>query len=170
MLMSALPSGRLLVASFALAALAAVAGCSSSSSSGGATSPGANDDSGVIGCGGDKRAEAYSAGMGQKGTGGIFRFELANANPAPETTGTEVWTLKVTDAAGAAVTDATFPVMKPWMPEHGHGTSTVTVTNNHDGTYTLDPMYLYMLGLWEIDITAASSGKSDSTSFYFCLQ
>lgn len=151
--------------------LAGMIGCSSSSSSStGSTSSASDTDAQAIGCGGDKRAETYAAGMGQMGTTGTFHFILMNANPAPETTGTEVWTLKLTDASGAAVTDATFPVMKPWMPEHGHGTATVEITNNKDGTYTLNPMYLFMLGLWEVDMTASAGGKTDSTSFFFCLQ
>jgi hypothetical protein len=168
---SRLAVGSWLGAVITYAALAStVAACSSGSSSGSTSSSNAGDDAAVIGCGGDKRAESYASGMGQMGKGSAFRFVLMDAVPAPETTGTEVWTLKVTDAGGSPVTDATFPVMRPWMPLHGHGTATVTVTNNHDGTYTLDPMYLYMLGLWEIDMTAESGGKSDSTSFFFCLE
>ncbi len=150
----------------------AAAACSSSSSAGGAST----GDSGVIGCGGDPRAQTYSADMGQLGTSGVFRFVLVSAAPQPVTTGTEAWVLKITTASGAPVTDATFPSTpstpnpRPWMPEHGHGTSEVTVTNNHDGTYGFNPMYLFMEGLWETDIVAASGGKTDSTKFFFCLQ
>lgn len=149
-----------------LATLAGLAGCSSSSASGGASA----DAGGTIGCGGDPRAQSYAPGMAQMGKSGAFRFILENANPQPVTTDSEVWTLKVTDGSGAPVTDATFPVMHPWMPLHGHGTAGVVVTNNHDGTYTLNPMDFYMVGLWQIDMTAASGSKTDSTSFFFCLQ
>ncbi len=162
-----------LVILMAGAALACFA-CSSSSSSSGTSTPG--DDSGVIGCGGDQRAQNYSADMGQMGTSKVFKFELVSATPQPVTTGTEVWVVKILTASGAPVTDATFPSTpstpnpRPWMPEHGHGTSLVTVTNNHDGTYTFDPMYLFMEGLWETDIVVESGGSTDSTKFYFCLQ
>jgi len=148
--------------------------CSSSSSSSGTSNPG--EDSGVIGCGGDQRAQAYSADMGQMGTSKVFKFELVSATPQPVTTGTEVWVVKILTASGSPVTDATFPSTpstpnpRPWMPEHGHGTSLVSVTNNHDGTYTFDPMYLFMEGLWETDIVVESGGSTDSTKFYFCLQ
>ena len=114
--------------------------------------------------------------MGQMGTSGVFRFVLVSAAPQPVTTGTETWVLKITSASGTPVTDATFPSTpstpnpRPWMPEHGHGTSEVTVTNDHDGTYTFNPMYLFMEGLWETDIVVDSGGKTDSTKFFFCLQ
>jgi hypothetical protein len=156
-------------------AVAATA-CSSSSSSNGASSGAdAGEDAGlIIGCQGDLTVQTYSPGMGQMGTDGNFRFELVSATPTPVTTGTEVWVIKITDAGGTPVTDATFPVStlpnpRPWMPYHGHGTATVTVTNNHDGTYTFNPMYLFMEGLWETDIVIEADGKTDATKFFFCL-
>jgi len=114
--------------------------------------------------------------MAQLGTDGNFRFQLVSASPAPETTGTEVWTLKILDTAGKPVTDATFPSTptspnpRPWMPQHGHGTSLVSVTNQGNGLYTLQPMYMYMAGIWEIDLIAQAGGKTDATKFFFCLQ
>jgi hypothetical protein len=144
-----------------------------SSSSGGSDTAG---EAGVIGCGGDSRVQSYKPGMGQMGASGVFRFDLASATPQPQSSGTEVWVVRIQDASGKPVTDATFPSTptspnpRPWMPEHGHGTSVVAVTNNHDGTYTFDPMYLYMLGIWETDIVAESGGKTDATKFFFCLQ
>jgi hypothetical protein len=165
---------RLPVLAFITVAAMVTIACSSSGSSGGSSA--APGDSGAIGCGGDTRAESYSADMGQMGTSGVFRFVLVSASPQPVTTGTETWVVKITTAGGTPVTDATFPSTpstpnpRPWMPEHGHGTSEVTVTNNHDGTYAFNPMYLFMEGLWETDIVVESGGKSDSTKFFFCLQ
>jgi hypothetical protein len=146
-----------------------VLGCSSSSQSAGGADAGTDSD--IIGCTGDTQAQTYSRNMAQMGKSNVFRFILVDANPAPTGKGSEVWTLKVVDAAGSPVTDATFPVMKPWMPLHQHGCScTVQITNNHDGTYTLSPMYFYMSGLWQTEITAQSGTRTDSTSFFFCLQ
>ena len=158
---------RLMILPVALAL--GVLGCSSSSQSAGGADAGTDSD--IIGCGGDSRVQTYSPGMGQMGTGKVFRFILLDANPTPTGKGTEVWTLKVLDASGSPVTDATFPVMKPWMPQHMHGAGVnVQITNNHDGTYTLSPMYFFMAGLWETEITAQSGTKTDSTNFFFCLQ
>ncbi len=160
---------------FAILTAAAAVACSSSSNGAGSASD-AGAESAVVGCGGDSRAQAYAAGMGQKGESGTFRFELLSATPEPVTPDTQSWVLRITDAAGKPVTDATFPATpsspdpRPWMPMHGHGTSLVTVTNHQDGTYTLSPLYMYMPGLWETDIAVTSGGKSDATKFFFCLQ
>jgi len=166
-----------LVVMAAAAASGLLCGCSSSSSAGASSGADAGTDAAdIIGCSGDLRVQSYSAGMGQMGTSGVFKFELVSAKPQPVTTGTEVWVVKITTASGSPVTDATFPSTpstpnpRPWMPYHGHGTSLVTVTNNKDGTYTFDPMYLFMEGLWETDIVVDSGGKTDATKFYFCLQ
>ena len=80
------------------------------------------------------------------------------------------WTLQILDASDKPVSGATFPTLHPWMPLHGHGTSEVMVTSGSNGTYTLTPLYFYMPGLWETDITAQSGTEKDSTSFYFCMQ
>lgn len=163
--------------SLAIVLVGAATGCSSGSSKGTSSDGDAGSDAAdILGCSGDLRVQSYSAGMGQMGTSNIFRFELVSATPQPVTTGTEVWIVKITTASGSPVTDATFPSTpstpnpRPWMPYHGHGTSEVTVTNNRDGTYTFNPMYLFMEGLWETDIVAQSGSQTDSTKFFFCLQ
>lgn len=154
-----------------LALALGVLGCSSSSQSAGGADAGTDSD--IIGCSAAGASayplETYSPGMGQMGTGKVFRFVLADASPPPTSHANENWTLKVLDASGKPVTDATFPVMHPWMPQHKHGTSTVGIMNNPDGTYALENVNMFMAGIWEIDITAQSGTTKDSTSFYFCL-
>lgn len=153
------------------ALVAGFAACSSSTSSSGSSGGGDAGDEGVIGCNGDSRSQTYSAGMGQMGKSGVFKFVLDKSVPAPESAGSSLtWTLQVLDASGKPVSGATFPVLHPWMPLHGHGTSQVMVTDGGNGTYTLSPLYFYMPGLWETDITAQAGAQKDSTSFYFCMQ
>jgi hypothetical protein len=154
-------------------ALGAVA-CSSSSGGGSSDTP-----DGGIGCTDYPHIESYSAGMGQMGKSGLLRFELVDANPAPISPATEIWTIKILDASGTPVTDATFPAMngtiinpRAWMPQMGHGgtiTSNTMITNNHDGTYGIGVVDLFMEGVWEVDIAAQSGSMLDATSFYFCL-
>lgn len=153
--------------------VAGLVACSSSSSSSGNGGGGDAGDDGVIGCNGDSRAETYAAGMAQTGKAGVFKFVLEKSVPAPASAGSSLtWTLQVLDASGKPVDGATFPVLHPWMPLHGHGTSQVMVTAGGNGTYTLSPLYFYMPGLWETDVTvqSPSGSQKDSTSFFFCMQ
>jgi hypothetical protein len=151
--------------------VAGVVACSSSTSSSGSGGGGDAGEEGVIGCNGDSRAQTYAPGMAQMGTSGVLKFVLEKSMPAPASAGSSLtWALQILDASGKPVDGATFPVLHPFMPLHGHGTSPVMVTPESNGTYTLSPLYFYMPGLWETDITVQAGTQKDSTSFYFCMQ
>jgi hypothetical protein len=80
------------------------------------------------------------------------------------------WVLKITDASGKPVTDATFPMIKTWMPQHQHSsTAQPAPRNNGDGSYEIDDLYLYMAGVWEVTFEAQSGSTSDSAVFRLCL-
>lgn len=152
--------------------VAGVVACSSSTSSSGSSGGGVDaGDDGFIGCNGDSRAQTYAPGMAQMGKSGVFKFVLDKSVPAPASAGSSLtWTLQILDSTGKPVDGVTFPVLHPWMPLHGHSTSQVMVMVGSNGTYTLSPLYFYMPGLWETDITAQAGSNKDSTSFFFCLQ
>jgi YtkA-like len=151
--------------------LSGLLACSSSShpdsASAGDDSGAGPDTSGLVGCD-DPRVQTYSPNMSQPGASAIFTFVLVSSDPAPPADETNVLTLQVLDASGQPVTGATVTAV-PTMPLMSHGTSTVTVTPNADGSYTLQPVYLFMAGLWEIAIKASSGGQTDTTSYYFCV-
>jgi hypothetical protein len=154
------------------------------------------NDADITSCLTDPLAEKYAPNMVQTGTGGHLQFQLVSSSAADNQgvqvqgapqQGTNTWVLKVLDASGKPVTDATFPPppmtvlgcpptpagwpvgVLPCMPHHGHGSSQPTVTNNHDGTYTISDLYLYMVGLWQVHIWAQSGMVTDSTAFGFCV-
>jgi hypothetical protein len=186
------------VAAFALLGLANLS-CSSNSQSGpqgGNQTDAAPGDSGFTGCTTDPLALTYAPGMVQHGTGGNLSFQLVNVMvpneqgvmmSGPPSQGTNQWVIKVLDKSGAPVTNATFPaptlvplgcpqVPAGWpvgvyacMPHHGHGTSQPMLTPNGDGTYTIDGLYLYMVGLWEVVIDAKAGAVTDSVDFGFCV-
>jgi hypothetical protein len=122
-------------------------------------------------CAMDARAEQYTAGMERTGASNLMKMSLMVSDPAPPHKGTNVWSLRVTDAQGAALSGATIGVL-PWMPDHMHGTSVkaVVTPDGADGHYTVKPLYLFMAGLWEItfDITT-TAGAKDSVVFRFCV-
>jgi hypothetical protein len=154
--------------------LGGLLGCSSKaeptgngSSADGIDGGGTADGAGVVGCD-DPREQAYAPNMSQPGASNVFTFVLVSSSPAPPADETNVFTLNVLDSTGAPVTGATITV-KPTMPLMMHGTSSVTVSENADGSYTLQPVYLFMAGLWEIAISASANGQKDTTSYYFCV-
>jgi hypothetical protein len=151
-----------------LVGLVAALGCSSHSSSESGDDSGASaDTSGLVSCD-DPRVQLFVPNMQQAGASGAFTFVLVSSSPSPPADESNTFVLQVLDAGGQQVTGATLTVI-PTMPTMGHGTSTVTVTPNSDGSYTLQPLYFFMAGLWEIAITAESGSQKDTTSFYFCV-
>jgi hypothetical protein len=155
--------------------LAGIAACSSSSSSGAITTDAGDEGGGACAASTpalDAKLETYDAGMAQWGASKAFQFILVDSSPAPVSGGSSLtWTIEILDAGGKPVSGASFTKIHPWMPVHMHGTSTVMVTaGSKPGTYVLQPLYFFMPGVWETDITIQANGQTDSTSFYFCLQ
>jgi hypothetical protein len=115
----------------------------------------------------------FTAGMTVDSELGHYTAELVDALPAPPDTGENVWTLRVQDESRAAV-PADGLVVRPYMPEHGHGTNPATwdLTDSGDGdTLTLDGMDLIMPGVWRITIEIpADTGQEDEIRFWFCVE
>lgn len=119
---------------------------------------------------GDVAVDSWSAGMSKPGSAGLYQFAIVAADPAPPDKGNNSWTLAVTDAGGAPVTDATV-IVTPFMPEHNHGTNPETVaTTASDGQYLTEPFNLFMGGVWELTLSAAGSLGSDAAVFSFCIE
>lgn len=149
--------------SAAIAALG-LAGCGSG---GGSAAP----DSSLAGtCANETRADPYSAGMMKVGSAG-YTFTLTSAEPAPPQKGNNDWHITIDDPSGNPVDNAALGV-RPWMPDHGHGSSIVAkVTFEKNGQYDVSPVNLWMPGYWETTITLKdSSGNTlDAVKFKFCI-
>jgi hypothetical protein len=146
-----------------------LAACSSSP-----TTPPDNDagDSGVlIDCTNDPRVLQYAPNISVKSASGNLDFILMSSDPAPPASETNVWAMKITDGSGVPQTNVVATVL-PFMPDMGHGTSIVpSMTSNGDGTYSVQPLYLFMAGVWSITFTTVpASGPSDSAVFFFCVE
>jgi hypothetical protein len=148
---------------------ALLAPCSSSSTTddGG----GGGDDSSVVSCAGDSRVDTYTANLTKASASGTVKVTLIASDPAPPLRGTNSWTLRVTDASGAAIPGATIDVT-PFMPDHGHGTSVrAVVTPNADGTFGVTPLYLFMPGVWRVTVSVGVGGEGahEDVAFFFCV-
>jgi YtkA-like len=131
----------------------------------------ATPDGDFTGCVGDPRADSYSAGMMKVGKSGTVSAELASSDPGPPIKGVNSWSVLLKDSAGAPVDGATIGV-KPYMPDHGHGTQVkAVVTPMTNGVYGITPLYFYMAGLWQttLDVTFADRTTTDSVVFSFCI-
>ena len=154
--------------SVAFAALAVCASaCSSSSSSDTTAAPAAL-------CATDSRAQTFAPNMEQAGASGTYSVKLQTITPNPVFKGNNVWNLQVVDKSGAPVSGATITV-KPFMPDHGHGSSITpqVAPGSNPGSYDVTLLNLFMPGIWTITIVVttgtAPSTVSDQSVFTFCV-
>lgn len=150
-----------------------------SACSGNSDAPGAGTTSGdlqgTVSCEQDPRVDGYQ-GLAKAGDLGVLSFRLAQVQPAPPAKGSNTFQLEITDASGAAVAGALKVDLK--MPDHGHGTSVQPKTSFDPTTseWTVDPLYLFMPGVWRIQLEAydgaATTGVAplDRTTLFFCIE
>lgn len=134
-----------------------------------------NTDAGLLySCATETRAKPYVPGLEVDSVSGAFKAALVSSVPGPPIKGSNAWTVTITDAAGAPQDDLTVTA-SPYMPDHRHPTTVrAVVTPAHDGTgtYTVDPVYLYMPGYWEVTLTlqpASTTAPKDTVVFPICI-
>jgi hypothetical protein len=163
----------LLRASLVVFFASALAGCSSNATggTGGGGGAAATTGTGTSVCAKDPRGTPYQAGMSETSPDGAVKIGLVVSDPAPPTRGNNTFTLELTDAAGHPITGAKIAT-KTWMPDHGHGSSITpsTTPGQKPGQYVIDPLNLFMPGIWQItfDVTPAH-GSAESVMFTFCI-
>jgi hypothetical protein len=162
-------------AGLCIAALAALAGCGSSETTGTSTGTSTGTttttttDTSVCMVG--PTPETFALGLTEASTDGSLKMTLVAASPAPPAKGENSWTLKVTDGSGAPVTGASFTV-KPYMPEHVHGTSIVPQMTpaSQPGVYDVGILEFFMPGIWQTTITRdQDAGAPEAVVFTFCI-
>ena len=120
-------------------------------------------------------AESTCAGRGRPLRPQLVRsaddvdVELLSLEPEAPVVGDNTWRLRLT-RSDEALEGATLSV-RPWMPDHEHAsTKIVRVSELEAGTYRLSPVYLGMVGYWEIGIELTIDGEAlGSVSFDTCL-
>jgi hypothetical protein len=123
-------------------------------------------------CALDDRDEEFLAGMEKTGAMGTV-FRLVSSTPAPPEINDNVWQVELEDDTGAALEGATVEVTS-YMPDHNHISPAVAeVTEDPAGSDRLDPVNMFMPGVWEITIQATPEGGSqamrDEATFVFCV-
>ena len=151
---------------------AAMAGCGSGGTSGPSTTDGMFST-----CDTETRAMPYEPGMQVQSSADKFTVKLLQSQPGPPIKGVNTWQVEVDETATGGALDNLDISILPWMPDHGHGTMVpVVVTpmaSTGVGEYKLDPLYLYMSGLWQIKFTIVGTmvegGTTDVAVISVCI-
>lgn len=132
---------------------------------------GEGDDGASYNCATEERADDFVVGLSKVGEQQRMTFTLVSFDPAPPQRDNNHWTLKLETmpSPGTPVTDATMTV-RPFMPDHKHGAKDPAkiMPGGEPGIYELDPINMWMPGLWEVTIQVTGA-DSDRAVFRFCL-
>jgi hypothetical protein len=119
-------------------------------------------------CASDPRVQAFQLGLQSVCVGGQCRVRVVEATPASVVQGLNDWTLVLEDPAGKPVDGATLSV-KPTMPDHGHGSPTITqIAPLGNGRYRATGINLAMRGVWTVPVVATGP-VNDQASFTLCV-
>lgn len=118
-------------------------------------------------------ADKYVDGLSKTGVGGVMKVTFKSAQPLPPAKGHDVWTVQITDMANQPITGATIGFDNtPYMPCHNHATTVFPSATEvgTDGTYTIDPVYFVMTGIWTVRFEIkAPDGREDQVVFEFVI-
>lgn len=131
------------------------------------------DDTMEIDCSTVTGADTFTVGLEKMGQGGTLDFKLLSATPAPPARGDNTWVVQINQtASGAAPLEGATLQVTPFMPAHQHGSPImVQITPMPDaGQYKLEPVNLWMPGVWETTIRASAGTSTDSAVYKFCIQ
>ena len=117
--------------------------------------------------------DSYVPGLEKAGAAGRFAFTLLSSTPAPPALDDNRFVVQVSDADGNLI-DGRLSVALD-MPEHGHPSPTrpKIVFDRESRAFFLEPMDLFMVGLWrisfEFEATVDGASSSDTAVFEFCI-
>lgn len=120
-------------------------------------------------CSDESRDDEYMLGLERSGAQVTVRF--VDAMPAPPARFDNTWIIEVLDGTGTPLDDVALEV-EPYMPDHMHGTSIATKVTamEEPGQLELDPVNLFMPGLWEVRLRFTMADEStDEVVFRFCV-
>ena len=131
------------------------------------------DDTMEIDCTMVTGADTFTVGLEKMGQGGTLDFKLLSATPSPPARGDNSWVVQINQtASGAAPLEGAQLQVTPFMPAHQHGSPIqVQITPMPDaGQYKLEPVNLWMPGVWETTIRASAGASTDSAVYKFCIE
>ncbi len=114
--------------------------------------------------------DAFVAGLTKSGSNGRIGASILDALPAPPGPGSNAWKVQLLDESGEPLPGATITKVRPWMPDHSHGSGVPPkVTMQSDGSGAIDALEFVMPGVWTVTITSEKDAQSDDATFAFCI-
>lgn len=130
---------------------------------------GGHETGAMANCEVEERDDDFMTGMIKDGD--KARITIMDAVPATPIRADNAWTLMITDLADAPLEGVDVSI-RPWMPDHGHGTPVeAEITDLGGGEYHFEPVNLFMAGLWEIHLELAlDDASTDEIMFAVCVE
>lgn len=129
----------------------------------------ATDGAALFSCETETRAVPYSADLTRSSSSGAWQAVLVASDPGPPIKGSNTWTVRILDGAGATRDDVVVTA-RTFMPDHNHGSTVkAVVTPMGAGVYRVAPLYLYMPGLWQVTLDIDAPTGPDSVMFPVCI-
>jgi hypothetical protein len=130
-----------------------------------------------VSCAADARVSAFSPNLEKPTQRGGFKVRLVSADPAPPVKGLNAWVVRVLDPGGAPAASASLVLHResdtpdPSMPDHGHGSLTnASVSRRANGDFAVEPLDLFMPGVWRVGFDVSAPGRArDTVFFFFCI-
>jgi hypothetical protein len=137
----------------------------------GACADDGGDDDTSYNCAEETRDDEFAFGLTKPGESSRIEFKLLSSEPAPPHRGDNTWIVQL-DTMTQPTSPVTGAVMSatPFMPDHAHGSgkSVVITPMTEPGQYKLEPVNMWMPGLWEVTMQVTGA-NSDRVVFRFCL-
>src|SRR5689334_22201502 len=122
-------------------------------------------------CTTETRADTFAIGLEHDTTMGA-KYIIVSSTPAPPARGDNDIVIQIEDSAAAPMTGQQLTI-RPYMPDHGHGTAVpvnVTESPTTPGQYDLNPVNMHMPGLWQVFMSnGATVQESNTATFAFCI-
>lgn len=115
--------------------------------------------------------EDIVTGLTKEGDNGLVRVRYVSSTPAPPAEGDNTWTVQLTDTSDTPLADGAVTEVKPWMPDHGHGTTVEPTMSDMDGESMVDvnDIDFRMPGVWTLTFTVETGGQIDTATFNVCI-
>jgi hypothetical protein len=119
----------------------------------------------------DTEYEDIQQGLTKDGENGLIEVKYVSSTPAPPAEGDNSWTVQLMDDSGTPLSDGAVTEVKPWMPDHGHGTQVEPSMSDMDtdGMVDVDNIDFRMPGVWTLTFTVETGGQVDTATFNVCI-